>query len=224
MRRAALALLLALTPMAAHALPEAASGTFVIRDFVFADGERLPELRIAYRTLGTPHRNAAGEIDNAVLLMHGTGANSDAFLAPGFADPLFGPGKPLDAARWFIILPDAIGHGGSSKPSDGLRMRFPRYDYADMVEANRRLAAEHLGIRTLRLVMGTSMGGKHRRRPARPPTRNSPSPSRRCCKAATPMISSMRSMPRGPTIPGSHSRRSRRRCCGSISRTIRSIR
>jgi homoserine O-acetyltransferase len=157
--RALLALFLILCPIAAHALPDPVEGSFTIRNFTFADGERLPALRIAYRTLGTPHRNAAGEIDTAALLMHGTSVSGAAFLAPAFADALFGPGKPLDVARWYIILPDAIGHGGSSKPSDGLRMAFPRYDYADMVAAQRRLATEHLGIKRLKLVMGTSMGG-----------------------------------------------------------------
>jgi homoserine O-acetyltransferase len=136
-------------------------GDAVLRDFRFADGERLAELRIHYATLGTPHRGADGEIDNAVMVLHGTGGTGRQFLAPQFAAELYGPGQPLDIARYFIILPDGIGHGKSSKPSDGLHMRFPKYDYADMVEAQRRMLAEGLGVRRLRLLMGTSMGCMH---------------------------------------------------------------
>jgi len=134
---------------------------FVIKDFRFASGETLPELRIHYSTLGEPHRNARGEIDNAVMVLHGTGGSGKQFLAPQFADELYGPGQPLDIRRYWIILPDGIGHGGSSKPSDGLRMRFPRYDYADMVDAQYRLLRDGLGIRRMRLIMGTSMGCMH---------------------------------------------------------------
>src|SRR5687767_11260825 len=108
-----------------------AEGDVVLRDFRFASGERLPELRIHYATLGTPHRDAAGRIDNAVMVLHGTGGSGRQFLQPQFANELYGPGQPLDIGRFFVILPDGIGHGKSSKPSDGLRMRFPRYDYAD---------------------------------------------------------------------------------------------
>lgn len=133
----------------------------VIAKFRFASGETLDELRIHYSTLGQPHRNARGEIDNAVMVLHGTGGSGKQFLAPQFADELFGPGQPLDLRRYWIILPDGIGHGGSSKPSDGLRMRFPRYDYADMVEAQHRLLRDALGIRRMRLIMGTSMGCMH---------------------------------------------------------------
>ena len=137
-------------------------GDVVIRDFRFRSGEALPELRMHYATLGTPHRNVAGEIDNAVMVLHGTGGSGRRqFLRPQFADELYGPGQPLDIRRYFIILPDNIGHGKSSKPSDGLRMRFPKYDYDDMVEAQRRLLVEGLGIRQLRLIMGTSMGCMH---------------------------------------------------------------
>jgi homoserine O-acetyltransferase len=110
----------------------------VLRDFRFRSGETLPELRIHYATLGTPHRDAQGRIDNAVMVLHGTGGSGRQFLQPQFADELYGPGQPLDISRYFIILPDNIGHGRSSKPSDGLRMRFPAYDYDDMVEAQRR--------------------------------------------------------------------------------------
>jgi homoserine O-acetyltransferase len=136
-------------------------GDAVLRDFRFASGERLPELRIHYATLGTPHRDAGGAIDNAVMILHGTGGSGRQFLAPQFADELYGPGQPLDISRYYIILPDNIGHGRSSKPSDGLRMRFPRYDYDDMVEAQRRMLVDTLGVARLRLLMGTSMGCMH---------------------------------------------------------------
>lgn len=134
---------------------------FSIKDFRFASGETLAELRVHYTTLGQPHRNARGEIDNAVMVLHGTGGSGKQFLVPQFAGELYGPHQPLDIRRYWIILPDGIGHGGSSKPSDGLRMRFPRYDYADMVEAQYRLLRDGLGIRRMRLIMGTSMGCMH---------------------------------------------------------------
>jgi len=134
---------------------------FLIRDFRFQNGQRVPSLRIHYTTLGQPHRNARGEIDNAVMVLHGTGGSGKQFLQPQFADELYGPGQPLDISRYWIILPDNIGHGGSSKPSDGLRMRFPAYDYGDMVEAQHRLLTQGLGIRHMRLIMGTSMGCMH---------------------------------------------------------------
>lgn len=136
-------------------------GDAVLRDFRFGNGETLPELRMHYATLGTPRRGADGEIDNAVMILHGTGGSGRQFLQPHFADELFGPGQPLDVSRWFVILPDNIGHGRSSKPSDGLRVRFPAYDYDDMVEAQRRMLVEGLGVRRLRLLMGTSMGCMH---------------------------------------------------------------
>lgn len=147
----------------AHAADYAAPahGDFVLRDFRFASGEALPELRLHYFTLGTPTRNAAGAIDNAVLMLHGTGGSGAGFLTPAFGGELFGAGQPLDATHWFIIVPDAIGHGRSSKPSDGLRGKFPRYGYDDMVEAQYRLVREGLGIEHLRLLVGTSMGGMH---------------------------------------------------------------
>jgi len=134
---------------------------FLIRDFRYRSGQRMPSLRIHYTTLGQPRRNARGEIDNAVMVLHGTGGSGKQFLQPQFADELYGPGQPLDISRYWIILPDNIGHGGSSKPSDGLRMRFPAYDYDDMVEAQYRLLSEGLGIRRMRLIMGTSMGCMH---------------------------------------------------------------
>ena len=166
-----LALLLQAAQPAAATLPPAPAASarrwptteadFTIRDFRFRSGETLPQLRLHYTTLGTPHRNAAGEIDNAVTVWHGTGGTGAQFLNPVFADRLFGPGQPLDIARYWIILPDGIGHGTSSKPSDGLHMRFPHYDYGDMVEAQYRLLTQGLGIRRMRLVMGTSMGCMH---------------------------------------------------------------
>jgi homoserine O-acetyltransferase len=113
-----------------------------------------------YTTLGKPHRNAAGEIDNAVMVLHGTGGSGQQFLRPQFADELYGPGQPLDINRYWIILPDNIGHGKSSKPSDGLRTQFPKYDYDDMVEAQ-RLMLKELGVTRLRLIFGTSMGCMH---------------------------------------------------------------
>ena len=145
----------AATPPAAQApaaRPMVKTATWVARDFRFHTGETLPALTIAYRTLGNP----AGE---AVMLLHGTTGNGSNFLSAAFADQMFGPGQPLDAARYFIILPDSIGTGDSSKPSDGLRARFPRYNYEDMVDAQYRLMTEGLGIRHLRLVLGNSMGG-----------------------------------------------------------------
>ena len=141
--------------------PEPVHGDFVLRDFRFSSGEALPELRLHYFTLGTPKRNADGRISNAVLLLHGTNGRGTGFLTDDFAGELFGSGQPLDASRWLIIVPDSIGHGKSSKPSDGLRARFPRYVYADMIEAQHRLLTEGLGVDQLRLIVGTSMGGMH---------------------------------------------------------------
>ena len=136
-------------------------GDVILKDFRFRDGERLPELRMHYTTLGQPHRNAAGRIDNAVVVLHGTGGDGHQFLRPQFADELYGPGEPLDIRKYWIILPDNIGHGKSSKPSDGLRMKFPKYDYYDMIEAQHRMLTEGLGITHMRLIMGTSMGCMH---------------------------------------------------------------
>jgi homoserine O-acetyltransferase len=136
-------------------------GDAVLRDFRFGSGERMAELRIHYATLGNPRRDARGRVTNAVMVLHGTGGSGRQFLQPQFAGELFGPGQPLDIARYYVILPDGIGHGRSSKPSDGLRMRFPKYDYDDMVEAQRRMLVEGLGVSRLRLLMGTSMGCMH---------------------------------------------------------------
>ena len=141
--------------------PEAQEGDFLARDFRFHSGETLPELRLHYRTLGRLARDAQGRATNAVLILHGTGGSGRQFLVPQFAGVLFGPGQLLDTSRYFIILPDGVGHGGSSKPSDALRARFPQYDYDDMVAAQYRLVTKGLGVDHLRLVMGTSMGCMH---------------------------------------------------------------
>lgn len=136
-------------------------GDFHISNFRFADGQTLADLRIHFRTLGKPLRNAAGQVTNAVLIMHGTGGSGAQFLSPHFAEVLFEPGELLDANKYYLILPDDIGHGGSSKPSDGLRMQFPHYNYADMVHAEYLLVTQGLHVNHLRLVMGTSMGCMH---------------------------------------------------------------
>src|ERR671931_1714672 len=141
--------------------PAPTEGDYTIRDFKFASGETLPELRLHYRTLGTPQRDAQGKTTNAVLIMHGTTGSGAQFIRPEFAGELFGKNQPLDATKFFIVLPDGIGHGKSSKPSDGMHAKFPRYGYIDMVEADYRLLTEGLGIDHARLVMGTSMGGMH---------------------------------------------------------------
>lgn len=137
---------------------QAQDGTFVIPNFHFGTGELLPELKLHYLTLGRPHRDGAGHTDNAVLLLHGTGGNAHSLLNPVFSDVLFAPGAPLDITRFYVILPDDIGHGESSKPSDGLRMHFPQYDYDDMVASQHRMLVEGLKVDHLRLILGTSMG------------------------------------------------------------------
>ena len=136
-------------------------GDLRLKEFKFRSGETLPELRIHYRTYGTPVRDSGGAVRNAVLILHGTGGSGEQFIRPEFSGQLFRAGGLLDASRYFIILPDGIGHGLSSKPRDGLRARFPKYGYRDMVEAQYRLVTEGLGVNHLRLVMGTSMGGMH---------------------------------------------------------------
>jgi homoserine O-acetyltransferase len=141
--------------------PAPAEGDYAIRDFKFTSGEILPELRLHYRTLGKPEKDAQGVTRNAVLIMHGTTGSGAQFIRPEFAGELFGKDQPLDASKFFIVLPDAIGHGKSSKPSDGMHAKFPRYGYIDMVEAQYRLLTEGLGVNHARLVMGTSMGGMH---------------------------------------------------------------
>jgi homoserine O-acetyltransferase len=154
-------LLVALMPVVATAYPTPVPGDFRIPDFRFASGETLPELRIHYRTVGTLQRDAKGNATNAVLILHGTTGSGDGFLTYRFANKLFDPGQTLDAGKYFLILPDGIGHGKSSKPSDGLRAHFPAYGYTDMVEAQHLLITKGLGINHLRLVLGTSMGAMH---------------------------------------------------------------
>ena len=141
--------------------PAPTESDFVIHDFHFRSGETLPELRIHYRTLGSPRRDSHGITRNAILILHGTTGTGAQFFRSEFANELFGKGQPLDATRYYLIIPDGIGHGQSSKPSDGLHAKFPRYGYLDMVEAQRRLVTDGLGVNHLRLVMGTSMGGMH---------------------------------------------------------------
>jgi homoserine O-acetyltransferase/O-succinyltransferase len=152
---AMVASLLALVSLAAAAdYPAPKQGQWVARDFKYHTGEVMPELRLHYTTIGDP----SGE---PVLVLHGTTGSAASLLTPAFAGELFGPGQPLDAGKHYIIIPDALGHGKSSKPSDGLRTKFPKYNYDDMVEAHHRLISEGLGIRHLRLVIGNSMGGMH---------------------------------------------------------------
>ena len=143
------------------ASPAATEGDFVVHDFKFHSGGSLSELRLHYTTLGKPVKDAAGHTTNAVLILHGTGGTGQQFFQPQFAGVLFGPGQLLDAARYYIILPDGIGHGKSSKPSDGLHAHFPQYDYDEMVAAHYRLVSEGLGVNHLRLILGTSMGCMH---------------------------------------------------------------
>ena len=152
---------LSLAPAAGAQDPAPREGDYVLRNFQFKAGYMMPELRIHYRALGQPARDKTGAVTNAVLILHGTGGSGRQFLTPQFAGVLYGPGAPLDTTRYYIVLPDGIGHGQSSKPSDGPHVRFPRYDYDDMVDAQRRLLIDHLGVQHLRLVMGTSMGGMH---------------------------------------------------------------
>jgi homoserine O-acetyltransferase len=160
-----LAVLVLASAAPAHAqagyAPQLTERTYVLKNFSFRSGEKAAALNMHYATLGSPRRDRGGRIINAVMVLHGTGGSGQQFLTPQFAGELYGPGQPLDIRRHYIILPDNIGHGKSSKPSDGLRMRFPAYDYDDMVEAQRRLLIEGLGVTRLRLLMGTSMGCMH---------------------------------------------------------------
>jgi homoserine O-acetyltransferase len=161
-RKLALTCLLAATgAVGAAEYPVPTEGDHIIRDFKFASGETLPELKIHYRTIGKLVKDEKGAARNAVLITHGTTGSGAQFIRPEFAGELFGVGQPLDATKFFILLPDGIGHGKSSKPSDGMHAKFPRYGYADMVEAQFRLLREGLGVNHARLVMGTSMGGMH---------------------------------------------------------------
>ena len=161
---ASLAVCLALATPVARAQPvtdwaaQTQQRDIVLKDFRFADGEILAQLRMHVMTLGTPHRGAGGNIDNAVMILHGTGGTGATFLNPVFADELFKSGQPLDIARYYLIIPDNLGHGKSSKPSDGMRMAFPKYDYADMVLAEKRMLSEGLQVDRLELILGTSMG------------------------------------------------------------------
>jgi homoserine O-acetyltransferase len=142
-------------------VPAVEEGDFTAKNFRFRSGESFAELRLHYRTLGKPVRDARGRVENAVLLLHGTGGSGQQFLQPQFAGELFGAGQPLDPGKYFLILPDGIGHGKSSKPSDGMHARFPSYDYDDMVAAEHLLLTAGLGVDHLRLIFGTSMGCMH---------------------------------------------------------------
>jgi homoserine O-acetyltransferase len=141
--------------------PAPTEADYVIRDFKFTSGETLPELKIHFRTIGKPVKDAKGVVQNAVLITHGTTGSGGQFIRPEFAGELFAAGQPLDATKFFLIMPDGIGHGKSSKPSDGMHAKFPRYGYVDMVEAQFRLLTDGLGVNHARLIMGTSMGGMH---------------------------------------------------------------
>ena len=161
--RKLLILLLALFAFPAHAEDWQKRGRerdVVLKDFRFTTGEVM-DVRIHVTTLGEPRRNAHGDIENAVMVLHGTGGSGYQFFRPQFADELFGPGQVLDIQRWYVILPDSIGHGKSSKPSDGLKMDFPHYGYRDMVSAQRRMLMEGLSVHQLQLILGTSMGCMH---------------------------------------------------------------
>ena len=152
-------LLVVATAVRAADYPPPAESDYSIRDFKFTGGETLQEIRIHYGTLGKAEKDAQGKTTNAVLIMHGTTGSGAQFLRPEFAGELFGPGQPLDVTKFFIVLPDGIGHGTSSKPSDGLHAKFPRYGYRDMIEAQYRLLTGGLNVNHARLVTGTSMGG-----------------------------------------------------------------
>lgn len=161
MRPALVAFLAALAAAPVAAPAQTDTGSVILKDFRFADGESAPELRLHYTTFGRPQRDAAGVVRNAVLILHGTGGSGRQFLSPSFAGALFGPRRPLDTAAHYVILPDNIGHGQSAKPSDRLRARFPHYAYADMVAAHYQLVVDGLRVNHLLLVMGTSMGCMH---------------------------------------------------------------
>jgi len=141
--------------------PGIREGDYAIHNFRFQSGDTMPDLRMHYTTLGTPMKDASGRTTNAVLILHGTGGSGSTFLRPIFAGVLFGPGQLLDATKFFIILPDNVGHGKSSKPSDRMHARFPQYDYADMIALQHELVEKALGVNHLRLILGTSMGCMH---------------------------------------------------------------
>jgi homoserine O-acetyltransferase len=163
MRLAILLLLLLLPRVSAgqSQFPTPVPGAFIVRNFTFTSGESLPEIKLHYRTVGQPRKDADGVVRNGILILHGTGGAGGGFLGNAFGGQLFGKEQLYDAERYFIILPDNIGHGESSKPSDGMRMKFPRYTYADMVRLQHRLVTEGLGLTRLHIVTGTSMGGMH---------------------------------------------------------------
>ena len=154
--RTALSAAVAVTAFAAFAAdyPAPKEADWIARDFKFHTGETMPELRLHYTTIGVP-------TGQPVLVLHGSGGSAANMLTPAFAGELFGPGQPLDASKYYIIIPDGLGHGKSSKPSDGMKTAFPKYDYDDMVDAHYRLVTEGLGVKHLRLVIGNSMGGMH---------------------------------------------------------------
>ena len=161
MRRILLFMALLAVPLHAEDWTKhAAEQDITLKDFAYESGAMI-DTRIHVTTLGTPRRNAAGEIDNAIMVLHGTGGSGHQFFRPQFADELYGPGQPFDIAKWYVILPDNIGHGKSTKPSEGLRMAFPRYTYDDMVLAQKRMLTEGLGVTRLKLILGTSMGCMH---------------------------------------------------------------
>src|SRR5579859_6213805 len=149
-----LPLLLAVTQGAQVQVPKPDESDFVVPQVQLADGERLSGVRLHVSTFGQPRKDAKGQVTNAVLIMHGTGGNGHSLINPIFAGVLFGPGQPLDSSKYYIILPDALGHGQSSKPSNGLHAKFPHYGYRDIVQLQYRLLTEHLGVNHLRLVMG----------------------------------------------------------------------
>jgi homoserine O-acetyltransferase len=154
-------LIVCATCTVAQNAPTSTEGDFVAQNFHFRSGEVLPSLRLHYTTFGTPKRDASGRVTNAVMILHGTTGSGKQFVSPQFAGVLFGPGQLLDATRYYIILPDGIGHGKSSKPSDGLHAHFPHYDYDDMVTAQHELLVDGLKVDHLRLIIGTSMGCMH---------------------------------------------------------------
>src|SRR5512142_1942146 len=151
----------AASPAAAADFPPATEHDFTIPSFTFTTGETLQNLRIHYRTIGTPQRDASGVVRNAVMILHGTTGSGAGFLSQTFGGQLFGAGQLLDATKYFIVLPDGIGHGKSSKPSDGMHARFPKYTYDDMVRSQHQLLVEGLQVNHLRLALGTSMGAMH---------------------------------------------------------------
>ncbi|HEY0181608.1 MAG TPA: alpha/beta fold hydrolase [Rhodopila sp.] len=147
------------TPWDQRVNPDAIQADAWFDNYKFRDGETLARLKIHYATLGTPHRNAKGEIDNAVLVLHWTGADGRALLSPTYTKALFDPGRPLDSRRYYLIFPDSVGHGQSSKPSDGLKAKFPNYDYGDIVDLQHKVVTQTLGVQHLHAILGMSMGG-----------------------------------------------------------------